>query len=353
MTPHKLIDVNRLGTIGNNMGKTYIIAELSANHNHNLKTAIETIKAVAKTGADAVKLQTYTADTITLDCREDDFLIKGGLWDGYNYHDLYKEAYTPWEWHEELFHVAHEEGLECFSTPFDNTAVDFLEDIGNPIYKIASFEIMDLNLVRYAASKGKPMIMSTGVATESEITEAIQACHEVGNYDITLLKCTSSYPAPIDQANIAMIPDMRDKFKVKVGLSDHSMGSLVPVVAVALGATMIEKHFILDRAMGGPDSGFSMNKEEFAMMVEEVRLAESALGNVSYALTPAMIDGRKSSRSLYVAEDMKAGDVITDKNVRSVRPGFGLAPKYLSQLLGKEVNQDLKKGTRFSLEYVN
>jgi pseudaminic acid synthase len=334
------------------MGKTYIVAELSANHNHKLNLAIETIKAIAKTGADAVKIQTYTADTITLDSRKEDFLIKGGLWDGYNYYDLYKEAYTPWEWHEELFHVAHEEGLECFSTPFDKTAVDLLESLGNPIYKIASFEITDTNLIRYAASKGKPMVMSTGVATEEDITDAIQACHEVGNHDITLLKCTSSYPARIEDANMAMIPAMRERFGVKVGLSDHSMGSLVPIVAVSLGATMVEKHFILDRSMGGPDSGFSMNKEEFTQMVQNIRMAEAAFGDVSFDLTPAMIEGRKSCRSLYVAENMKAGDVITEQNVRSVRPGYGAAPKHLSEVLGKRVKVDLEKGDRFLVEYV-
>lgn len=211
------------------MGKTFIIAELSANHNHNLQTAIDSIKAAAEIGVDAVKIQTYTADTITLNCKKDDFILHGGLWDGCNYYDLYKEAYTPWEWHEELFRVAKEVGVMMFSTPFDNTAVNLLESLGNPIYKIASFEIMDTELIRYAASKGKPMIMSIGIATEQEIEEAIKACHEAGNHDITLLKCTSEYPANIEDANLSKIPAMRERFGVKVGLSDHSMGSLVQI----------------------------------------------------------------------------------------------------------------------------
>lgn len=332
------------------MGKTFIIAELSANHNHNLQTAIDSIKAAAEIGVDAVKIQTYTADTITLNCKNEDFILHGGLWDGYCYYDLYKEAYTPWEWHEELFNVAKESGVIMFSTPFDNTAVDLLESLGNPIYKIASFEIMDTELIRYAASKGKPMIMSTGIATEQEIVEAINACHEVDNHDITLLKCTSEYPAKIEDANLSMIPAMRERFGVKVGLSDHSMGSLVPTVAVALGATAVEKHFILDRKIGGPDSGFSMNKDEFAQMVKDIRAAESSLGTPSFALTDKIKAARKIGRSLYVAKDIKAGEIITAENVRCVRPGLSLHPRHWKDIVGHTVNRDLSFGDRFSLD---
>ncbi len=330
------------------MGKTFIIAELSANHNHNLQIAIDSIKAAAEIGVDAVKIQTYTADTITLNCKKEDFILHGGLWDGYCYYDLYKEAYTPWEWHEELFNVAKESGVMMFSTPFDNTAVDLLESFGNPIYKIASFEIMDTELIRYAASKGKPMIMSTGIATEQEILEAINACHEVGNHDITLLKCTSEYPAKIEDANLSMISAMRERFGVKVGLSDHSMGSLVPIVAVALGATVVEKHFILDRRIGGPDSGFSMNKDEFAQMVKDIRAAEASLGTPSFELTDKIKAARKSGRSLYVAKDIKAGEVITAENVRCVRPGLSLHPRHWKDIIGHTVNRDLSLGDRIS-----
>lgn len=332
------------------MSKTFIIAELSANHNHNLQTAIESIKAAATIGVDAVKIQTYTADTLTLNCRKDDFILKGGLWDGKSLYELYQEAYTPWEWHEELFKVAREEGVIMFSTPFDNTAVDLLESLGNPIYKIASFEIMDTELIRYAASKGKPMIMSTGVATEQEIEEAIAACREVGNNDITLLKCTSEYPAKIEDANLAMIPDMRNRFGVNVGLSDHSMGSLVPTVAVALGATVVEKHFILDRTIGGPDAAFSMNKEEFRQLVKDIRAAESSLGVVDYGLTPAKEKARLSvGRSLYVSKNIKAGEVITRENVRCVRPGYSLHPRHLKDIEGQIVKKNLCMGDRLFL----
>lgn len=335
------------------MSRTFIIAELSANHNHNLRTAINSIRAAAEIGVDAVKIQTYTADTLTLNCRKDDFILKGGLWDGKSLYELYQEAYTPWEWHEELFKVAKEEGVIMFSTPFDNTAVDLLESLGNPIYKIASFEIMDTELIRYAASKGKPMIMSTGVATEQEIYEAIAACREVSNDNITLLKCTSEYPAKIEDANLSMIPAMREKFGVKVGLSDHSMGSLVPTVAVALGATVVEKHFILDRSIGGPDSAFSMNKEEFAQLVKDIRATESSLGKVDFSLTPVKEKARLAAgRSLYVAKDIKAGEVLTRENIRCVRPGYSLHPRYISEIIGKRVNENLSKGSRIALENI-
>lgn len=334
------------------MKNVFIIAELSANHNGSLKTAIDSIKAIKKTGADAVKLQTYTADTITIDSKKEDFKIKGTIWKDKYLYDLYKEAYTPWEWHEELFKIAREEGLICFSSPFDKTAVDLLESLGNPIYKIASPEITDIPLIEYTASKGKPMIISTGIATEEDIQLAVDTCRSVGNNDITLLKCTSSYPAPIEEANLLMIPDLKERFNVRVGLSDHTIGSIAPVVATALGATVIEKHFIIDRSIGGPDSSFSMNESEFTEMVKAVREAEKSLGIIDYSLTDKQIESRAFSRSLYVVEDIKAGEVITEKNVRSIRPGYGLHPKYYKEILGKKVNRDLEKGDRLNIESV-
>lgn len=335
------------------MKRVALVAEMSANHNGCLKTAIETIKSAKRAGADAVKLQTYTADTITLDCDRPEFMADSqSVWAGMRLHDLYQKAYTPWEWHEELFHVAKEEGLLCFSTPFDKSAVDFLESLGNPIYKIASFEITDIPLIEYAARKMKPMVISTGIATMEDIELAIETCRSVRNNDITLLKCTSSYPAPIEEANLCMIKDFSERFHVKAGLSDHTLGSVAPVVATSLGAVMIEKHFIINREIGGPDSSFSMDESEFSQMVRDVRLAEAAFGKVSYELTEKQKSGRCFARSLYVAEDMKAGDIITETNVRSVRPGYGLHPKYLSEIQGKRVNKDLSKGMPFLLEYV-
>ena len=330
-----------------------IVAELSANHNGNREIAIETIHAAKRAGADAIKLQTYTADTITLNSDATDFQIKQGtLWDGQILHQLYQQAYTPWEWHEELYKIAREEGLIVFSTPFDKTAVDFLETLDNPIYKIASFEITDIPLIEYAASKMKPMVISTGIAEIDDIELAIDACRRVGNNDITLLKCTSSYPAPIEEANLCMIKDIADRFGVKAGLSDHTIGSIAPIVAVTQGAVMIEKHFIIDRSIGGPDAAFSMDEKEFAQMVKDIRTAEAAIGKVSYDLTEKQKAGRCFSRSLYVARDMKKGDVITEENVRSVRPGYGLHPKYLKDCLGKVVNEDVQMGTRFSLDFI-
>lgn len=331
----------------------FIIAELSANHNGSLKTAIESIKAIRRTGADAIKIQTYTADTITLDSRKDDFRVKQGtLWDGKYLHELYQEAYTPWEWHREIFHVAKEEGLVCFSSPFDPTAVEFLESLETPAYKIASFEITDIPLIRLAASKGKPIIISTGIAEEADIALAVATCREVGNDQIILLKCTSSYPAPIEEANMIMVKDLAERFGVLSGLSDHTIGSTVPVVATVFGARVIEKHFIIDRSIGGPDAEFSMNENEFADMVKAVREAENAIGVVDYCLTAKQIKGRDFSRSLYVVEDIKRGDVITNTNVRSIRPGFGLHPRYLPQILGKMVNTDLERGTPLKLEFI-
>lgn len=335
------------------MNRPIIVAEMSANHGGNIKTAIETIKAAKRAGADAMKIQTYTADTITLNCDKPEFMANPTtIWAGTRLYDLYKEAYTPWEWHEELFRVAHEESITLFSTPFDNTAVDLLESLGNPIYKIASYEITDIPLIQYAASKGKPMVLATGIATDEDIQFAVDACRKVGNNDTTVLKCTSSYPAPIEEANLVMIQDIAKRFNVKSGLSDHTLGSTAPIVATALGASMIEKHFIIDRSIGGPDCSFSMDEKEFTQMVKDVHMAASAIGSVTYELTEKMKSGRTGCRSLYIVEDMKAGDTFTEHNLRSVRPGFGLHPQHLPELLGKKVNRDLEKGVRMTLDYV-
>ena len=328
----------------------FIIAELSANHNGSLETALDTIKAAKRAGADAIKLQTYTADTITIDCDKPDFIVKGGtVWDGKTLYELYQEAYTPWEWHQELFDCAKEEGLICFSSPFDKTAIDFLEGLDTPAYKIASFEITDIPLIEYAASKGKPMIISTGIATMEDIELALDACRRMGNNDIAMLKCTSSYPAPIEEANMAMVKDFGERFDVVPGLSDHTIGSTVPVVATCFGAKIIEKHFILDRSIGGPDASFSMNEEEFAQMVKAVREAEKAIGKVNYTPTEKQIKGRAFSRSLYVVKDIKAGEVITEENVRSIRPGYGWHPKELTNWLGEKATKPYSKGDRFEI----
>ena len=336
----------------NNQSSVFIIAELSANHNGSLETAIETIRAAKRAGANCIKLQTYTADTMTIDCDKVDFVINGTIWDGQNLHKLYQEAYTPWEWHEVLFKVAKEEGLVCFSSPFDKTAVDFLEKLNVPAYKIASFEITDIPLIEYVASKGKPIILSTGIAELEDIELALDACRRMGNNDIALLKCTSSYPAPINEANMVMVKDLVERFNVISGLSDHTMGATVPVVATCFGAKIIEKHFILDRSIGGPDASFSMNEEEFTAMVKAVREAESAIGVVDYALTAKQVKGKDFSRSLYFVEDLKEGDIVTEKNVRSIRPGYGLHPKYLKDIIGSKVNKNIEKGSRFSLDEI-
>lgn len=331
---------------------TFIIAELSANHNHKKDIALKTIEAAKNAGADAVKIQTYTADTITLDCDNEYFQInQGTLWDGTTLYKLYQQAYTPWEWHKELFDYAAKLDIPIFSTPFDKSAVDFLEDLNNPIYKIASFEITDIPLIEYAASKHKPMIISTGIATLQEVEEAVAACEKVGNSDITLLKCTSSYPAPLNEANLLTIPDMIQRFNCKVGLSDHTMGDTCACAAVALGAQVIEKHFIIDRSIGGPDSAFSMEAEEFALMVKRIRETEESLGQVSYELSELSKKSRKFSRSLFAVKDIQKGDVFTEENVRSIRPGNGISPKYISEILGKKSKISIKKGTPIKFEF--
>ena len=334
--------------------RTFIVAEMSGNHGGTLENALKTVHAVKESGADAIKLQTYTADTITLNCDAEDFVVRGtALWNDRRLYDLYNEAYTPWEWHKPIFEEAKKLDLICFSTPFDETAVEFLESLNNPIYKVASPEITDVNLIRLMASKGKPMVFSTGTALLDDIKVAINACHEVGNTDITILKCTTEYPAPIEDANLCTMVDMGKRFGLKYGLSDHTMGQDVAVAAVALGASMIEKHFVIDSTITGPDVAFSMNQKEFTEMVRSVRNVEKAVGSgVYYEDNPSCIKGRNYNRSLYVAEDIKVGEVITKKNVRSVRPGYGLHPKFLPDILGKRVNSNLKVGTRFSFEYI-
>lgn len=290
---------------------------------------------------------------MTIDCDNCFFTISEGLGKGDTLYKLYGKAYTPWEWHKELFRVAKEEGLMCFSTPFDKTAVDFLETLDTPAYKIASFEITDIPLIEYVASKGKPVIISTGIATSEDIELALDACYRMSNKDIALLKCTSSYPAPIEEANMIMVKDMAERYGVITGLSDHTMGSTVPIVATAFGARIIEKHFILDRSIGGPDASFSMNEEEFTAMVKAVREAERAIGVVNYTPTDKQIKGRDFCRSLYVVEDIKAGEIITEKNVRSIRPGFGMHPRYLGEVLGKVAKKDVGKGEWFTWVLIN
>ncbi|KKG07369.1 N-acetylneuraminate synthase [Methanosarcina sp. 2.H.A.1B.4] len=326
--------------------KVFIIAELSANHLQNFELAVKTIKAMKEAGADAVKLQTYTADTITIDVDNEYFQIKQNtIWDNKTFYQLYQEAYTPWEWQPELKKIAEDLGLLCFSSPFDKTAVDFLEKMNVPAYKVASFEITDIPLIEYIASKGKPVIISTGIATLADIEEAVNACKRIGNEQVALLKCTSAYPSPLEEVNLNTIPNLKDTFKTVVGLSDHTLGISVPIAAVALGAKIIEKHFILDRSLGGPDASFSLEPKEFKAMVEAVREVEKALGEVSYELTDKMKKSHEFSRSLFIVEDVEEGELFSDKNVRSIRPGFGLHPKYLNDILGKRAAKVITKGT--------
>lgn len=334
--------------------KSLIVAELSANHDHKIDIAKRTIMAARECGADAIKLQTYTADTLTIDSQGEHFIIHGGLWDGRTLYDLYKEAFTPWDWHEELFRYARDEvGIDIFSSPFDSTAVDLLEQFKPSYYKIASFEIFDITLIEYVARKGRPIIISTGIATLADIELAVEACRKVGNDNITLLKCTSSYPAPINEANLLTIPNMKETFGLDVGLSDHTMGSSVAIAAVALGATVIEKHFILDRNIGGPDASFSMEPGEFKHMVKSIREVESALGTVKYQLTEKAEKSKVFARSLFIIEDVKAGEIITENNVRSIRPGYGMHPKYLTDVIGKAFLSDHNRGTPLSWKMVS
>ena len=314
---------------------------------------LKRLKAAKRAGADCIKLQTFTADTITLDSKKDDFKInQGTLWDGQYLHDLYKTTHLPWEWHKQIMEVAKAEGLICFSSPFDPTSVEFLETLNVSAYKIASFEITDIPLIELIASKGKPVIISTGIAQQEDIELALDACQRMGNKDIALLKCTSSYPAPIEEANMCMVKDLAKRYGVISGLSDHTMGSTVPVVATAMGAKIIEKHFILNRDIGGADASFSMNEEEFTAMVKAVREAESAIGEIDYSLTEKQRKGRDFCRSLYVVEDIKAGETLTKNNVRSVRPGFGMHPKFYKDILNKKAAVSIEKGTALHRSHI-
>lgn len=332
----------------------YIIAEISANHNGSYVKAVEIIKAAADAGADAVKLQTYTADTITIDCDNDYFRIgQGTVWEGKKLYELYQEAYTPWEWQPKLKLEAEKLGIDCFSSPFDKSAVDFLEKMDVPAYKIASFELVDIPLIKYTASKMKPMIISTGMAEEEEIREAVDSVYSTGNRNLALLKCTSSYPADPEGMNLRTIPDMKERFGIVPGISDHSLSHDVAVASVALGAKIIEKHITVSRKEGGPDAGFSLEPAEFAKMVESVRLTEKALGNVSYQITEQEQASRIFRRSLFAVKDIKAGEVFTTENVRSIRPGNGLAPKYYEKIIGQKAKYDIKKGNPLNKDSIN
>jgi pseudaminic acid synthase len=338
----------------NEYNRCFIIAELSANHGNDINIAKRTIKAAKESGADAIKIQTYTPDTMTIDCENEYFKInQGTIWDGRYLYDLYKEAYTPWEWQMELKEYANNIGLVFFSTPFDKSAVDFLETMNVPAYKIASFEITDIPLIEYIASKQRPVIISTGIATIDDIQEAVNACRRMKNNNIVLLKCTSSYPAKLEDSNLKTIADLKEKFNVIVGLSDHSIDIEVSLAAIALGAKVIEKHFILDRDIGGPDSLFSLEPNQFREMVEGVRKIEKAIGKVDYELDEKKIKNRELSRSLFIVEDMKVGDTFTSDNIKSIRPGFGLHPKYYNQIIGKTVNCSVKRGTPLSFDLIN
>lgn len=337
--------------IGNHF-PPYIIAELSANHNGDINRAFEIMCAAKKAGADAIKLQTYTADTITINCNSEDFQIHGGLWDGQNLYDLYKWAQMPWEWHKPLFDKARELDLTIFSSPFDFTAVDLLEDLNAPAYKIASFECIDLPLIKYVASTKKPMIISTGMADVNEIEEAIQTARDNGCEDLVVLHCVSGYPAPASDYNLATLPDMAKRFGVLTGLSDHTIDNTTAIAAVVLGACLIEKHVTLDRNGGGPDDSFSLEPKELAQLCRDSKTAWEALGQVNYERKESEKGNVKFRRSLYAVEDIQAGEIFTSENMRSIRPGFGLPPKYYEQVIGKIANKNIKKGTPMTFDLI-
>lgn len=327
---------------------TFIVAEMSANHLQDYHRALEILHAAKEAGADAIKLQTYTAATMTVDSDADYFVNKGGLWDGMTEYELYQQAYTPWEWHADLFAEAKKLGLICFSSPFDATAVDFLDKLDAPAYKIASYEINDIPLIRRAARLHKPMIFATGIAHLDDIERALSVCREEGNEDVILLKCVSAYPTPYEDVNLRVIPTLAQTFGCLTGLSDHTMGAAVPAGAVSLGARMVEKHLTLRRADGGPDGAFSMEPEEFKQMVDQIRILEKALGSSEYRLTPKQEKERNGSRSLFVVKDMEAGEAFTPENVRSIRPGYGLHTMYYEEILGKKASCPIGKGTPLS-----
>ena len=344
----------KIGNFNLKKDGVYIIAELSANHGGKIEIAKDTIKAAKDIGANAIKLQTYTADTLTLNSKNEDFIITGGtLWDNKTLYELYKEAFTPWEWHKELFDYARSIDIDIFSSPFDKSAVDFLEQFNPSAYKIASFEITDYELIRYTASKGKPIIISTGIATIDEIQDAVDICRKEGNNNIVLLKCTSAYPAALEDANLIMIESLANTFDVISGFSDHTLGITAPIVATTLGAKVIEKHFILDKSIGGADADFSLDKKEFEQMIKAVRDTEKLIGKVDYTLTEKKKKSRQFSRSIYASKDIKKGEKFTEDNIRSVRPGYGLHPKYLNNILTKESKLDYEFGTPIRLVEVD
>ena len=331
----------------------YIIAELSANHGQNFDHAVRLIEAAKVAGANAIKLQTYTAETLTLNCDRPEFRVGGGTpWDGRTLYDLYSEAYTPWDWHPQLKNMANRLGLDLFSSPFDPTAVDFLEHMGVPAYKVASFELVDIPLIEQIARTGKPLIMSTGMASLAEISDAVEAARQAGAHAIALLKCTSSYPAAPEEMNLRTIPHLAEAFQVPAGLSDHTRGVAIPIAAVALGACIIEKHFTLSRSEPGPDSVFSLEPHEFKAMVDGVRMAEKALGQVHYGLSTQDRSSRVFRRSLYITQDLKAGESLSEANIRSIRPGYGLAPKYFKEILGRRAAFDLPRGTPLEWKHI-
>lgn len=347
----KEIKINN--TVISQNSQCYIIAEMSANHNGSFDNAVELIKQCAETGVDAIKLQTFTADTITLDCDNKYFQInQGTLWDGRTLHDLYKEAYTPWEWQPKLKKIAEDLGVALFSSPFDKSSVDFLEEMNVDAYKVASFEITDIPLIEYIASKNKPVIISTGIATLTDIEKAVNACMRVGNNDIILLKCTSAYPATYEEMNLKTMGNLSETFNVTTGLSDHSLGIEIPIAAVALGAKVIEKHVTLRREDGGLDAAFSLEPHELKAMVTAIRNTEKALGKVTYNLSEKAIKSREFSRSLFIVKDINCGEAYTEDNVRSIRPGYGMHPENLGEVLGKTATMDMKKGTPLKWEFI-
>jgi pseudaminic acid synthase len=350
-------DINKPMQIGSRVisdnSKAFIIAELSANHSQSIDIAVQTIRAAKEAGADAIKFQTYTPDTITLDCDNEYFQIKQGtIWDGTTLYKLYQRAYTPWEWQPKLKEMAEKLGLICFSSPFDNSAVDFLEKMNVPAYKIASFEITDLPLIEYVASKNKPVIISTGIATLEDIEAAVLTCKNAGNEQIALLKCTSEYPTPLEDVNLRTISDLKDRFETVVGVSDHTTSIVVPVSSIVLGGRIVEKHFILDRTIESPDSKFSLIPKEFKEMVQAVRDTEISLGKVTYELSAKAKKSREHSRSLFIVKELNKGDVFTEENVKSIRPGFGIYPKYLKEILGKKATKDIERGTPLNWDLI-
>lgn len=332
--------------------KPYVIAEISGNHNGDLNRALSLIEEAKKSGADAVKIQTYRPDTMTIDCDRDEFVVQGGLWDGKTLYELYEWAHTPWEWHEALFNRARELGVTLFSSPFDETAIELLEELNAPAYKIASFEMTDLPLVRKAAATGKPLIISTGMASDDEIAETVQTVLDAGNEQLVLLHCVSSYPATHEEYNLATIPDLRSRFNVPVGLSDHTLGNITAVASIALGACVVEKHFTHRRSDGGPDAAFSLEPEELTALCRDVGIAYASLGVPNYKRTAGEEASAVFRRSVYVVQDVKAGELFTNENVRRIRPGFGVAPKYLESILGTKAPCDIKRGTPFKAEWL-